>query len=88
MDLPDEIDKHLSDLKASKETVISDLNGNSAKVLDQEPICVCEEEAPNRKTAPPDLHDVSEDRSQLSKSAVKKYLDFEKPDNEVCSSTI
>ena len=36
MDLPDEIDKHLSDLKASKETVISDLNGNSAKVLDQE----------------------------------------------------
>ena len=31
MGLPDEIDTHLSDLKASTETVISDLNGNSAK---------------------------------------------------------
>ena len=88
MGLPDEIDTHLSDLKASTETVISDLNGNSAKVLDQEPIRVCKEEAPNRKTDLPELYDVSEDRSQLSMSAVKKYLDFEKPDNEVCSSTI
>ena len=35
------------DLKASTETVISDLNDNSAKVLDQEPIRVCKEEAPN-----------------------------------------